>query len=342
MPGCGSGRRTALALIHYYVHGRGRGHATRTAAVVRGLLEDGHQIRAFSGPDGLPLLREVVETAAIASVPARFSREVPRLLARRVREGLRAGLRDRPDLIVSDGDLPGLLAARRLRCRSVAIGHGLVFRACVRPPGLPTGPWMREAIKAGVSSAGADALVAVNFVPLALRLDRARLSRPALDPDLPAPRPPGDDVVCYFRDGPCLPVLRALAAEGLRVVLFGAEPVAVPGVEVRPIERASFLQCLASARAVVASGGSQLTAECVALGIPLFALYARSDDEQRLNALMLEHASLGSGAAFDDLDPATLRRFLAGPLRHAGPSWRAPDAAATMRDLVAELCRRPR
>jgi hypothetical protein len=327
-----------MPLVHYYVHGRGRGHATRSLAVISRLREAGMQVVAFAGEAAEPLLREHVPTHAVRSLLPTAGREAPRLLVHRVRAAVAALRRDRADLVVSDGDLPGTLAATATGRPSIAVGHGLVFLCCARPPGTPAGPWRREALKAAVSTLGAHRRIAVGFVPLPVR--RGRLARPALDPRLAAatPRTTDGPLLCYFRDGAPRALLARLVAQGMAVILFAPHDPGVPGIHHEPPSRARFVEALASARAVVATAGSQLIGECVALGVPLLALHAPGDDEQRLNVAMLRDGGLGDGGPLPELDDARLHAFLARPPA-APPAWSAPDVATAVLEEAQALLR---
>lgn len=329
-----------MALLHYYVHGRGRGHASRSRAVIARLQQAGHEVIAFAGRDARALLRDRVPTRSVRSLLPGQGLGTGPLVAARVREAAAALRHDDARLVISDGDLPGLLAARLLRRPSIAVGHGLVFLCCERPPSLPAAPWRREAIKAGVSSVGASRRVAVGFVPLPVR--RGRLARPALElPEIR--RTPDGPVLCYFRDGASVPLQRHLAAlsRDMPVILFATEPPVVPGIEHELPSRERFVEVLARARAVVASAGSQLISECVALGTPQWAGYRPDDDEQALNVAMLREAGLGDGCPLPELDEARLRAFLARPA--SPPSrWDAPDVATAVLEEVDELLRRSR
>jgi hypothetical protein len=246
--------------------------------------------------------------------------------------------RERADLVVSDGDLPGTLAARAAGRPSIAVGHGLVFLCCARPPSAPAGPWRREALKAAVSTLGAQRRIAVGFVPLPVR--RGRLARPSLEPSLAAAtlRTPDGPLLCYFRDSVPRALLERLATLQRPVILFATQDPGVPGIHHEPPSRAQFVETLASARAVVATAGSQLIGECVALGVPLLALHAPDDDEQRLNVAMLRDAGLGDGASLPELDDARLHAFLARPPA-APPAWSAPDVATAVLEEVQALLR---
>lgn len=309
--------------IFLYVHGRGRGHASRARDLAAAFAARGHMVRAFAGPDALPMLASTVTTTAVASLPPRFAAATVSLLARRISHDFAIQRRARPALVVSDGDLPSLCAARLAGISGIAIGHGLVFAACPRPVGLPRAAWWREAIKAAISSAPAATRVAIHFTDLPTRAGWV-LARPTVRS---WPTMQGRErLVAYFRDGIDASLLAILGSAGHPVDAFapsGAEGVMAPSPT-------AFAAAVAHARAVVASAGSQLISECLAHGMPLLAVYDPDDDEQRLNALLLRAAGLGDAVARDRLDAARLRRFLAaaGTMGRSTPS--GPDAVAAV------------
>lgn len=326
----------AMPRIHYYVHGRGRGHATRSLAVITRLREAGHEVVAFAGADAEPLLHEHTETRPVVSLRPDTGRSLPRLLTARISAAVSALRRERAALIVSDGDLPGVAAARLARRPAIAVGHGLVFYCCARPAGLPADRWRREALKAGISTLGAHRRIAVNFVPLPVR--RGRLARPPATRRAATPRTPDSPLLCYFRDGAPRPLLERLGALDRPVILFAPHDPTIPGIEHEPPSRARFLAVQRTAGAVVATAGSQLMSECVAQGTPLLALHAPDDDEQALNVAMLRRAGLGDGCSLLELDDGRLTRFLRRPPAPP-PAWDAPDVATAVLEEVHDLLR---
>jgi len=323
-----------MARIDIYVHGRGRGHATRCAAIATRLAGDGHELRAFAGADALAILRNVLPTHGVDSLPARARAGTLVRLVRRVGQACVEIVRRRPDVIVSDGDLPALLAARVCGVPGVAVGHGLVFAGCERPRTLPRLAWWREAVKARVSSSGARRRVAVGFVPLRVRTRDLVLARATVPACL---RGEPREVVVYFRDGIDPTTLAAIRRAAPHARVFAEDG----GKGTAAIDRSAFVAALARARAVIASAGSQLIAECVAWGIPLLAVYAADDDEQRLNAQMLASAGLGVALDRSRLDAATVRDFLARASAAGAPRWRTVDAAEAVAractDLISEV-----
>jgi len=277
-------------------------------------------------------------------MPPRPSLRSLTLGARRLGGALVAAWNEVPDVVVSDGDHPAILAGRLLGRFTIAVGHGLVFSRCARPSGLPRGPWLREALKATVSSWPAHRYVPVNFVPLPVARRGTVLARPVLDERLHAPEPARSaperyTVLCYFRDGnddDVLPLLQAALDPDDAIICYGGQPR--EGVDARPLDRAAFLADLRTCDLVVASAGSQLISECVALGRPIFALHQPEDDEQRLNVSMLRALGAGDGCAFDALTAEQLERFVRAPPTAPADvqTWDAPDAARVVLTLIEE------
>jgi uncharacterized protein (TIGR00661 family) len=77
----------------------------------------------------------------------------------------------------------------------------------------------------------------------------------------------------------------------------------------RPFSEQTFIDDLASARAVVASAGFTLMGECVVMHKPLLAVPLSGQFEQVFNARYL--AKLGYGAHAEAVDDASLQAFLA-------------------------------
>jgi len=318
-------------LIDYFIHGRGRGHATRAVVLAEALQLAGHEVRAYAGRDAAPLMPSAQPVHSL--MPGMGWKTAPMLL-RRVMQAIRPA---RPDLVISDGDLPGLVAARLRNIPAIAIGHGHVLSLCCRPPGVSPALWRTLGVDGRLNGAFSRCQVAVNFCPLTPKSSRTTVAPPRLRPALARAAEPDGPVVCYFRDSNGDRVMDALIELGHRPLLFSATPSHRTDIEQRELSQNGFMQALATARAVVASAGSQLLSECAALGIPLFALYADSDVEQHINTDMLRAAGLGDGAAFENFRPERLAAFLAMPA--PSPSrWllETPDVV----DVVLEHCRK--
>lgn len=329
--------KTAREKIHYYVHGRGRGHGTRTLKVVETLERAGISVRIFAGADPLEMIRATHPAEAVTSLLPESPLQWALLLKDRIRSARVAIREDTPFALISDGDLPSLLAARLETIPSLAVGHAEVFGETKRPRAAPIVPWFKEKLVAKISSFTATHHVAVNFVHTMPLNRRTHMAAPAVTPII-RNDPPTFDAVCYFRDDNGEKVVDTLLDLGLRVALFTKSGAPYKNATVRSLDRNAFLAALAQTRMVVASAGSQLMAECTGSRIPLFALYKQQDSEQRLNTALLKAANQGDGSSFEAFDPPLLRRFVEAQSNPAPvSSLSRPDK--TVDEVVLDLLR---
>lgn len=326
--------------VHYYVHGRGRGHAIRALEVVPALMRAGYRVRLFAGDDALPMLQSLGRCWPIYSLrPHEPLLTGPKLLQRTLWAGTRNWRRP-PCAVVSDGDLPSSAAGALARVPVIAIGHGLLFHCASAPSNLDAAAWSREGAKAARASVGSSRQVVVHFEALSLDRESARLARPPL----PARRSNASargGVLCYFRDENATPVLTMLRSLGISLRLFGRRDPQIPGVSFTPYDRDRFLEALGGADAVISSAGCQLIAECLALEVPHLALYRARDDEQQLNARLLERQGLLQGAMIEQLTRADLLHFLTrlGELRALRSQLRPLEALPALSTVVLQVLR---
>lgn len=325
--------------IAYFVHGRGRGHAVRTRAVLEGL--DAYDVRVFGAGEALRVLRDQRSVEpVIAYAPGR---NLARAFATRVAADRRRLRELNPCLVVSDGDGPSVHAAWSLRLPVLAVGHGLVFRHAHLPRGLSVRRRFREVVNSGSSSWPAERRIAVHFAPAEAATAGTVVVRPDSDPGARVARPREDFLLAYFRDDDGVEALERIAKRGHRVVLFGT-PGRVPrGVEVRPPDVDAFHETLTRCRAVVGSAGNHLPAECAMMGIPMLALHSRHDAEHSLNARLIEAAGIGVGSTFARFGTRVLRRFEAElDLDRSELVVRTramPPASAVVPTVIDEMCR---
>ncbi len=300
-----------MTRVHFYVHGRGRGHGERSRSFIERLCHHSYEVRIFAGRDALSVFQDM-EVERVESIMPGAGMSLPRALVQRIHAARRAMRREAPELLISDGDLPSIWAARLCKVPSIAIGHGLVFSHTRRFGALPRLPWLREASKARLASLGSERQIALSFVPLKAKRSAARVTFPPIREGLLGPRTPGQHILAYFRDSNASSILRSLGKSGQEVLLFSARDPQIEGITWQPIQRERFDHALKGARGVVSSAGSQLISECLALKTPHFVLYDEEDDEQALNVAMLAHFELGRGAPFLTWTQSELDAFLTG------------------------------
>ena len=292
--------------IAYFVHGRGRGHASRARAVLARLEAEGHELHVFGGGDAVALLNDRRDFTEVE--PCLPGRGLVTLAWHRWCQDVARLRRLTPDVIVTDGDLAAAHAALYLRVPAVAVGHGILYGRCRLGPGLPRFGRLREALRAASSSWPCGHHVVVHFAPVEAWASRTTIARPALPPGL-RPQQPADFGLAYFRDGNGEAVLRQLAARGHRVVYFGRQIAAIPGMTRHPLDPNAFADHLARCRFVVGSAGNHLPAECAMMEKPMLAVYAPGDVEHQMNAQLIEAAGIGIAARLDHVTPALLDRL---------------------------------
>lgn len=327
-----------MAKIGYYVHGRGRGHASRALPILGALRERGDELRIYGGGQAADLLGALPEHRLVRPIHRGLAGviELPRRLAKEIVE--QAGFR--PDAIVSDGDVPSLLAARALGIPAVALGHDLVFSRCRLPEGLPR-LRVLACRRTTWASSRARRAVAVHFLPIEPETPGTLVARPERRLAPARAGEPGA-VVCYFSECDARRVLELVARAGRRVVAFGDPGLDVPGVEARPFDPGAFLAHLEGASAVVTTAGSNVLAECVLAGKPVLALYDDRHNEQTLNALLAERAGVAVASSLAALSPAVVARFFdrcrAADFARIDLERALPSAPSAVLALLDEAC----
>ncbi|HEY8375094.1 MAG TPA: glycosyltransferase family protein [Nannocystis sp.] len=297
-----------MARVSLVVHGRGRGHASRALACARALADAGHELRVFAGGDSEYVLKDMSDFSSIPVV--RPGPGMPGAWLRRLTSDARRFAAADPECVVSDGDQPCLVHARRKQIPSVAVDHGLALthaRLPVRPPALAR---LYERLN-NAPLALADRLVAVHFLPFTADDPRVAAARPDVRDDLRGPVTRAGFFLAYFRDDNGAGPLALALAAGADVVLFAARDPGLPGLRVHPLDRAAFADHLRRCDGVITSAGSNVLAECVLLGKPALALYRPGDAEQALNARLAEHAGVAMARDLTALTAADVRTFLA-------------------------------
>ncbi len=331
-----------MTRIAYFVHGRGKGHAIRTGAVMES-LQAGYEVRLFCAGKAWDVLKDVPGAEpALPCVPGKGMIASFALRFRADRQRLR---RWSPDLVVSDGDGPSVNAARSLGIPVAAVGHGLIFRHARLQAALPFHKHVREIVNVESSSWPASRRVAVHFAPVEPRTPGTYIARPDLRSEIASSSTREDFVLAYFRDDNGMIALEQLARRGHRVVLFG-QPRTVPrGVEVHASNMRAFAQALGRCRAVVGSAGNHLPAECAMLGVPMLALHRGDDPEHEMNARLVEAAGIGIAAGFERCTAEVIRRFeaeLDKPRDDLAARTRAMHPASeVIPRAIDELCRQP-
>lgn len=300
-------RYTTGMRIAYFVHGNGRGHATRARSLVPALRAHGHDVCVYAGGDAIAVLGDLpfVEVDPVIPGP-----RLARRLAAHFFSDRRRLIALRPDVVVSDGDAPSIHAAASLRIPSIAIGHGLILAHCRLPIALPFQVRVREALSAASASWLSNRIVVVHWGVIETLDPRAVVARPDPRPDLfEGDALHSDAIIVYGGQANLSAYVRELHARGHRLVVFGRAANVPEGVVTEQPDVARFAASLRGCRGIVGTAGSNLVTEAGMLGRPLLAIAPKHMIEQQINARLAERDGFAIAAAAEQIDAAAIQRF---------------------------------
>jgi len=292
-----------------------------------------HDVHLFAGGNAAEMLRELGGVEIESFEPGR--RLARRLLARVTTD--RRLLQDlRPDVVVTDGDAPSLLAATSARIPSIAVGHGLLLAHCRLPISVPFHQRAYAALNAGSSSLLARRVIAVHFGMLEPFDPRAVVARPDPRPDLSeGDCVRGDAIVVYAGQADLSLYVRALHGRGHRLVVFGRAENLPEGLVAEAPHVGRFAAALRECRGIVSTAGCALVSEAMALRRPLLLLAPEHMIEQQINARLAEHEGCAIAAAAEQVDVPAIERF--EELLAHGVSARQPPTPTVTEAMLACL-----
>jgi uncharacterized protein (TIGR00661 family) len=318
--------------IVYGVFGYGRGHATRADAVISELRQR-HEILMLAGGDAYEALRTRWQVEAIPTLKYVYGAHGERCVRLTLQrnwnhvadvvfrgEAFR-GVIDKvrafePDIAICDADPWTHRAAAALGVPRIGFDHYGILAYC--RPAIP----VRDRLKANrdvlayrlLMGRPPRVVVSSFFRPDAVA-SGVRVVGPLLRPEVRATRARrGDHLLVYFNQGEAQLTARIeeeLAALRMPVVVYGKRDRAPDrDIVYKRTGDASFLDDLASCRAVVSTAGNQLVGETMHLGKPILVL-PEDTVEQRMNAHAVERLGIGARVERSALTVGGIRAFLA-------------------------------
>jgi uncharacterized protein (TIGR00661 family) len=319
--------------ILYAVHGYGRGHATRTLAVLPELARR-YPLLCLAGDDAytaiwpdfpvvrIPTLRfAYIRGSGRVSKCQTLRRNLPAVLDLVCRgpvfETVREIVREfAPDVIISDAEVWSHRVAADLKIPRISFDHIGLMAYC-----RPEVEWLdRPAAWFNTRCyrwlmGQPDRVLVSSFYPLPSRRPDIKLVGPLLRQAVRELVPSrGDHLLAYFNQGKDQlrpSILDALAGAGPPVHVYGSDRRGQEGpLTFLPLSNLPFLEDLASCRAVISTAGNQLIGEALYLGKPVCVM-PEACVEQRLNAAAVERMGIGVRVSARQFSAGRLRAFLA-------------------------------
>ena len=329
--------------ILYGVNGYGRGHATRTLAVLPALARQ-HQLLVLAGGDAYPAFAPEYPVVRIPTLGFAY-RSIGHGQRKRsnfgtirrnfpatvdlfcngptfvmVREIVEAFA---PDIVISDAETWTHQVAASLKIPRIGFDHIGILAYC-KPVLDPL-----DRVKACLDSfcyralmGQPDRILVSSFYDATPRRPGVRvigtLPRQTVRELTPAN---GAHLLVYLNRGQDqlhAELLRPLEEIGCPVHIYGTEQRGRQGrLSFMPSSNLPFLEDLASCRAVISTAGNQLVGEAIYLGKPVLAM-PESCVEQRMNALAVERLGIGMRVDPRHFSLAKLKQYMDRVDRYKG------------------------
>jgi uncharacterized protein (TIGR00661 family) len=352
--------------IVYGVHGYGRGHASRTLAVLPHLAET-HQVLVLAGGDAFQTIGSEYPVHRIPTLAFAYSQgaksrrrsnwetlkhNIPAILDLFCHgptfQLTREIISDfAPDVVISDAESWTNHVASSLKIPRISFDHIGIMAYC-RPPleGWDRVTTWLDASLYRTLMRRPDRVIVSSFYDVPRRDARVRIVGALPRDAVRAMRPShGEHLLVYFNRGQeqlSDSVLETLHALHRPVRIYGTPMRGCAGkLDFLPPSNIPFLEDLASCACVVSTAGNQLVGEAMFLGKPVL-VFPEKCAEQRMNALAVERLGIGMRADFRDFKVETILRFLSRRdefMAKIGDHVRdgLPDALAAIDQFLEEL-----
>jgi uncharacterized protein (TIGR00661 family) len=317
--------------ILYGVTGEGMGHAMRSRVVLEHLVAAGHEVeiisssraaeflaKRFEGVSKIHGLHMVLEENRVKKGKTLWSNVLKGLtgVPKNIATYFEQVDKLEPDVVISDFESWTYLYGKSHRLPILSIDNMQIIHRCSLPPGIVDDNRVAfELTKAFIKAKlpGCDAYFITSFFRPPTRKPNTYLFPPILRPEILAAKPSTGDHILVYQSGSAA-LEAALAATGVEVRAYNMRPgikeeIVDGKLRFRPFSETTFIDDLASARAVIGAGGFTLMGEAVYLHKPMLSIPLEDQFEQMLNARYLEHEGFGMWTpSFED--PTVIPRFL--------------------------------
>lgn len=327
----GLGHARSMRIL-YGVVGEGMGHAIRSRVVLDWLFAQGHSVEIMASSRAADFLaRRFPEVHRIHGLHIIYDENrvrKSRTLWSNLREGVAALpaqirsyfelVRDfSPEVVISDFESWVYLYAKTHGLPVISIDNMQVLNRCKHDPAVLEGirqqfHVQRAFVKAKLPFCD-HYLVTSFFYPPVFRRNTTMVP-PVLRPEVintPATR--GDHLLVYQTSEDHDALSHVLSECGLECRIYGlrrnlSEEQVEGNLRFRPFDERTFINDVASARAVISGGSFTVMSECVYLHKPLLSVPVSGQVEQVVNARYLQ--KLGYGRTAQHIDAEVLREFL--------------------------------
>jgi len=321
--------------ILYGVVGEGMGHAMRSRVILEHLVgREGHDVEIMASGRAVAFLAKRFDGVKRIHGLHMISEENRVRIGKTALANVSSGVTGvphniaayfeliqsfRPDVVISDFESWTYLYGKTHRLPTLSIDNMQIINRALLPPAVLEGHRAQfELTRAFIKTKlpFCDEYFITSFFRPPVRKERTRLFPPILRPEiLAANSRAGEHLLVYTTGEGNQEFAATLMKTGLPCRIYGMRrDLTAPVVEgtlcYQPFSETTFIDDLASCRAVIGGGGFTLMGEAVYLHKPMLAVPLAHQFEQLLNARYLEIEGFGRAAETLD-DPQTIRDFIA-------------------------------
>ena len=308
--------------ILYGVAGEGRGHSSRARAFIEHLQKQRHSVLVLAYGLAYKVLKKDFRVIKIDGIRFKFEKEklslsgtikksLP-LIIKNIRTGKtrdRKIMKFRPEIAITDFEPVTAIFSYKYKIPLISIDnqHRLTFSK-VNVPLEHKKDYLLAKLAVGTYIPKADYYIVLSFIPQRSRRKNVFFVSPILRKEVLGLKPKSKDYIAVYMNQPYKSLIDILRDINERFVVYGFNKKGEKGNLIFKKDPRKFLEDLASAKAVIASGGFTLMSESLYLKKPLFAIPLQGQFEQMLNALFLKQSGLGDFSENPSL--SDIKRFL--------------------------------
>lgn len=317
--------------IVYGVHGYGLGHATRSMSVLPALCRR-HEVLILAGGDAYQAMRHEFPVSPVPALSYRYRSAGKRSTFLTLRAGIPVlfDVLDRgpsysmvenqvrefaPDLIITDAEVWTSWVGKRLEIPRISFDHYGLLAYFSPPMGFVDRMLnARDARIYRLMLNNPERILVSSFYDAPPNRSGVRIIPPLLRKEVMEQKASdGEHLLVYLNNGRHLyteRIHRALSQLGIPVVVYGTPRVGREDtIEFRPRGTESFLEALASCRALICTAGNQLVGEAIHYTKPMLVM-PEDCVEQRCNASAVERLGIGRQTDLDSLSADMIEDFL--------------------------------
>ena len=313
-----------MAKILYGVSGEGFGHAARSLIVINYLKQAGHSVDVVSYDRGYNFLSQAMPVTLIAGSNFTYENNEVKYLKTAIKDFLRSAEiiksveavtkiveSKKIDFVITDFEPLSCLVANLKKLPLISLDNQhILTKTKIDYPKNYLKAYLTDKLITRLMVYNPKFYLILSFFPCEPSSRKALVFPPLVADDVLAKKPTvGKEILVYLTSGfeEASDVLQKLP---YKFIVYGlSKEGQIGNCLFKKINRQEFVDDLSKCHSIIATAGFSLISEALYLGKPYFALPAKAQFEQILNAYHL--AKMGYGEHHDELTPEAVKKFVA-------------------------------